>query len=257
MNTEKWKQRFQSIKEKLRFLSPRDNEDLENLSEEPDTPETPPAKEDRPEASLEDKLKRERRIRWAVRIAVIVLILGAAIGFYSYNRLHSFRDYMITKSTENSMTAGTQYEAVGKYLFRYNTDGVSCVTKNNELRWSVTYSMQAPIADVCDTTMVIAEQQGTQIYVVNEDGLMGNFDCLMPILKVRVSKQGVVAAVLQDEDVTWINLYELDGTIIASDKTTVTDSGYPMDVDLSPNGENMVVSYLHITEGVMTSDIVF
>ncbi len=238
-------------------MSPGDNEDLEDLSEEPDTPEPSAETEDKPEASLEEKLKRERRIRWIWRIAAVVLVLAAAIGFYSYNRLHSFQDYMITKSTENSMTSGTQYEAVGKYLFRYNTDGVSCVTRSNELRWSVTYSMQAPIADVCDTTMAIAEQQGTQIYVVNEDGLMGNFDCLLPILKVRVSKQGVVAAVLQDEDVTWINLYELDGTIIASDKTTVLDSGYPMDVDISPNGENMMVSYLHITEGVMTSDIVF
>ncbi len=257
MNTGKWKQRFQSIKGKLRFLSPDDEEDLESLPEEEKSETAEETAAEEPEPSFEDRLKRQRRIRWIRRIVVVVLILAAVIGFSVYNRLHTFQDYMITKSTENSMTSGTHYEEAGKYLYRYNTDGVSCVTRNDEVKWSVTYSMQAPITDICDTTMVIAEQQDTQIYVVNEDGLLGNFDCLLPVLKVRVSKQGVVAAVLQDDDVTWVNLYELDGTTIASDKTTVTDSGYPMDIDLSPDGENMVVSYMNINEGVMTSDVVF
>ena len=37
--------------------------------------------------------------------------------------------------------------------------------------------------------MAVAEQQGNQVYVVNEDGLVGNFETLLPILKVRVSRQ--------------------------------------------------------------------
>ena len=77
----------------------------------------------------------------------------------------------------------------------------------------MTYSMQAPIADICDGTMVIAEQQGTQVYIVNRDGLLGNFETQIPILKARVSRQGVVALVLQDDTVTWVNLYQADGTL--------------------------------------------
>ena len=71
---------------------------------------------------------------------------------------------------------GTQYQQAGKNLYRYNSDGVSCVTRENEVIWSITYNMQAPISDVSGTTMVIAEQQGNQIYVVNEDGLVGSFE---------------------------------------------------------------------------------
>ncbi|MCD8015882.1 MAG: DUF5711 family protein [Lachnospiraceae bacterium] len=209
------------------------------------------------ELTMEELLARNNRRRWMVRGLIAALILLAAGGFYMYNRLHTFNDYIISRSIENTMTSGTQYEAVGKYLYRYNSDGVSCVTKKNEVQWSITYSMQAPIVDVCGTTMVIAEQQGTQVYVVNEDGLLGSFTCLLPILKVRVSNQGVVAVVLQDDDVTWIRLYDAAGESIANDKTTISDSGYPLDIDLSPNGEKMVVSYLGITEGVMTSNVVF
>ncbi|MCD7820128.1 MAG: DUF5711 family protein [Lachnospiraceae bacterium] len=267
MNKEKWKERFQKIKDRLSFMSISDDSDLDDLSEITEIPLQNKAGEGEAESlanesparelTLDELLTRSRHRRWMLRGMGIVLLLCVALGFYMYNQTHTFSDYVIGKSIENTMTSGTQYEAVGKYLYRYNSDGVSCVTRTNEVKWSITYSMQAPIVDVCGTTMVIAEQQGTQVYVVNEDGQIGSFTCQLPILKVRVSNQGVVAVVLQDDDVTWVRLYDANGESIASDKTTISDSGYPMDVDLSPNGEKMVVSYLGIQEGVMTSTVVF
>lgn len=80
--------------------------------------------------------------------------------------------------------------------------------EKGEVLWSTTYSMQTPVADFCGTTAAVAEQQGTQVFVFNADGLMGQFDTTLPILKVKVAKQGVVAVVLQDSNVTWINFYE-------------------------------------------------
>ncbi|MCC8067856.1 MAG: DUF5711 family protein [Clostridiales bacterium] len=272
MNKFKWKERFEKMRERLSFLVTSEDDDLDDLAEQADHIEMR-LEEEQPDGSvwsllkkedgsdqeltMEELLARSRRRRRITRGLVIALVVCAAAGFYLYNQLHSFDDYVISKSIENTMTSGTQYEAVGDYLYRYNSDGVSCVTRKNEVKWSITYSMQAPIVDICGTTMVIAEQQGTQVYVVNEDGLLGSFTCLLPILNVRVSNQGVVAVVLQDDDVTWIRLYDANGESIANDKTTISDSGYPLDVDLSPNGEKMVVSYLGITEGVMTSSVVF
>ncbi len=248
MDTEKWKERFEKIFSSLR--RPDDSEEDGEVLEA----EIRPAKE---HPAGEGQGARRLRTLWIVRIAAAVLILGLLLGFCLYNRFHTFTDYVVAKSIENTMTSGTKYEEAGKFLYRYNSDGVSCVTRKNEVKWSITYSLQAPIVDICGKTMVIAEQQGTQIYVVNEKGLLGSFTTLLPILKVRVSRQGVVAAVLQDEDVTWVNLYDAEGETIASDKTTLGDSGYPLDVDVSPNGKRMLVSYLDIQEGVMTSDIVF
>ncbi len=269
MNKEKWKELFGRIRKRLSFLRLSVEEAWEDTSDEEQTEETEPEEtrseekqQTQPEEAagtvrFEDVLTGIRRRRLLFFAVLILLIAVILFGYYLYNRTHSFTDYILTKSIENTMTSGTQYEEAGQYLYRYNTDGVSCVTRKNEVRWSITYSMQAPIVDVCGTTMVIAEQQGTQIYVINEDGLVGNFTSLLPILKVRVSNQGLVAVVLQDDDVTWINLYDAQGETIASDKTTIADSGYPLDVALSPNGEKMAVSYLGITDGAMTSDIVF
>ena len=54
----------------------------------------------------------------------------------------------------------------------------------------------------------------------------------------------MVAAVLTDEDVTWINLYDTQGGEIAKMRTTVKESGYPMDIALSPDGMKIMVSFL-------------
>ncbi len=193
---------------------------------------------------------------WAPLLAV-ALAAAAVAGFITYNRTVTFDGYMVAASYENQVSTGTGYRAIEKDILKYNSDGVTCVSRNNDVRWSITYSMQSPVVDVCDTTMVIAEQHGSQIYVVNEEGIVGNFETDLPILTACVSHQGVVAAMLQEEEVTWINLYRPDGTLIASDKTTITESGHPLSFDLSPNGQRMVVSYVGIKNGVLTDTVAF
>lgn len=255
----KWKERLDRIREKLWFL--RLDEDLdidgEIQIEESSLPSGDPFEEDLPGSGLREMLAKSRRWIFRKRVFAVVLVACVVGGFAAYNSTHEFQDYVITSSVKNEVSAGTQYKAVGKNLYRYNTDGISCVTRNNEVKWSITYNMQAPIADVCGGTMAVAEQQGNQIYIVDKDGLVGNFETLLPILKVRVSKQGVVAVVLQEDDVTWINMYQSDGTSIMNDKTTISDSGYPLDIDVSPDGQKLAVSYLKTDRGIVTSDIVF
>ena len=83
--------------------------------------------------------------------------------------------------------------------------------------------MQAPFVDVCGTTAVIADQQGMQVYVFDEEGLKGQFQTKLPIQKARVATQGVVAVILADDDVTWVNFYDASGTLIAENRTTIDD----------------------------------
>ena len=259
MNKDKWENVTGKLAEKLYFLKIEEDPDQEDeiQVEERSLSSGNISKKDLPEGDLKEKLERNRKRIFRRRMALLALAVIIIGGFVLYNKFHTFTDYIIAESYENEVAAGSHYESVGKNIYRYNSDGVSCVSRKNELKWSITYNMQAPIADVCGSTMVIAEQQGNQVYIVDKDGLIGNFETLLPILKVRVSKQGVVAVVLQEDDVTWVNLYQSDGTSIANDKTTVAESGYPLDIDLSPDGQKLAVSYLGIEKGIVTSRVVF
>ncbi len=254
MNGKKWKDIFEKLAGKLRFLKPDDESEPDDLQIE----EKPLSSgKTAPEDDLRTLLALRRRKKFWARLFGLILVVGIAGAFAAYNSFHTFSDYTIAGSYENEVAGGTQYVPLGKYICRYNADGVSCVTRKNVLNWSITYNMQAPIADVCKDTLVIAEQQGTQVYVVNKDGLVGNFETLLPILDVRVSNQGVVAVVLWEDEVTWVNLYEPDGASIVSDKTTITGSGYPLGIDLSPDGQKLAVSYLSVEGGIVTSSVVF
>ncbi len=254
-----WKERLDRIREKLWFLRLDEDLDLDGeiQIEEASLPSGGSDSADLPGGGLRETLARSRRWLFRKRVLAALLIIGIAGGFIVYNSTHEFQDYVVTSSIKNEVSAGTRYEAVGKNLYRYNTDGISCVTRDNEIKWSITYNMQAPIADICGDTMVVAEQQGNQVFVVDKDGLVGSFETLLPILKVRVSRQGVVAVVLQENDITWVNLYQPDGTSIVNDKTTMSDSGYPVDIDVSPDGQKLAVSYLKTDKGVISSEIVF
>ena len=190
-------------------------------------------------------------------VLIVMGMVAAVLFFYLYNRNVTFNGYRVAASYENLATVGTDFENAGKYIFRYNGDGISCVNRSNDIKWSTTYSIQAPVADICGTTMAVAEQQGVHVYVVNTDGELGSFETTMPILKVRVSRQGLVALVLQEDDVTWVNLYQADGTLIASDKTSIMESGYPLDIALSPDGQRIAVSYVKIEGGVLSDEVVF
>lgn len=255
MNKNKWKDKLKKFSDKLQFLRLNDDSELDDDLQIEER--TLPADSEATEDDLRVRLAKRRQRNFRIRIFLLVLVLGVLGGFVLYNHFHTFTDYVIADSYENEVASGTEYISVGKYIYRYNSDGVSCVSRKNSLNWSITYNMQAPIADACGDMLVIAEQQGTQIYVVDEDGLVGNFETLLPILKVRVSGQGVVAAVLQEDEVTWVNLYQSDGTSVASDKTTVAESGYPLDIDLSPDGQKLAVSYLAVDEGIVRSNVVF
>ena len=59
----------------------------------------------------------------------------------------------------------------------------------------------------------------------------------MPILQIEVSDNGKMAAVLDDNNANYINMYDTNGEKIYSVKTTLSGDGYPIDVSISPDAK--------------------
>ena len=79
----------------------------------------------------------------------------------------------------------------------------------------------------------------------------------LPVKSLSVAANGVVAAILEDGDVTWINVYNPTGEKAVGIKTTMQKSGYPVSVSLSDNGKLMMVAYLKAESGSMKSIVSF
>jgi hypothetical protein len=52
-------------------------------------------------------------------------------------------------------------------------------------------------------------------------------------------------------------MYTADGTQIASNRTSMSDSGYPISITISPNGKLVGISFLNVADGNARSSIAF
>ena len=78
-----------------------------------------------------------------------------------------------------------------------------------------------------------------------------------PIVKAEISKQGVVAVLMIEEDTSYIELYNKDGMLLGEKVTNMIKDGYPMDISISDNGEKVAATYLSISKGEIANNILF
>ena len=199
--------------------------------------------------------KNKVRIRTA---AILTALLAVSVGYGVYHNVRVFKHYTVVSSTEQIDDHVTQHIYLKKgCTLKCNPNGVTCVDRDGTVQWNTTFTMQNPVTDVCGTTVAIADQRGNDVYIFNEKGLIGNFKVEYTLTKIKVAKQGVAAVILEDGDVTWINVYDSQGNIIVKNKTSVGKTGYPLDMDISSDGLKMAVSYAGIQNQVLESRVDF
>ncbi len=207
--------------------------------------------------SYQEKIRTHKlRVFFKTTILLVVAVLFVMVIYVSWRD----REYSEAVVTQNmSITNGLDSKVINLAgsIIQYSKDGISCFNQNGEPVWNQTYEMQNPIAHTCNNVITIGDYNGHNIYVSNTTGSLGMVDTNLPIRDFCVSAQGVVAAVLDGKDVTWIYLYDSTGNTIASVKTTMKESGYPLSVSLSPNAELLGVSYLYPDQGALKTSVAF
>ncbi len=218
---------------------------------------------DEDETSFDKEVSYKERIRsHKLKVFFRTVLIAALVVFVVAAIYVGWRDKEYSESTVTtvaSIIGGADAKVIdlAGFVVQYSKDGVSCFSSDGKPVWNQTYEMQNPIAHTCNSVVAIGDYNGHHIYVSNTSGSMGIVDTNLPIRDFCVSGQGVVAAVLDGTDVTWIYLYSPAGETIASLKTTMKDSGYPAAISLSPNAELLCVSYLYPDEGALKTSVAF
>ena len=209
------------------------------------------------ETSYKEKIRSHKLAVFfrTVSIAAVVILLVSAI--YISWRDKEYSEATVTQGASITNGADAKVISLGGYIVQYSKDGISCIDENGKVLWNQTYEMQNPIAHTCQSVIAVGDYNGHNIYVSNSSGALGEIDTNLPIRDFCVSAQGVVAVVLDGTDVTWIYLYDSKGNTIANFKTTMKDSGYPISVSISPNGELVCVSYIYPEDGTVKTSVAF
>ena len=206
---------------------------------------------------FEKKIRRHRRaILYRAVIGLAILVALIASAYYNYQKM-VYTDFDVLRTIRYTEASNAKYLRFGNNVLRYSQDGASALNVANDMLWNETFEMQNPIVDVCNDYVAIGDYMGTTIYVFNSSGLQGTIDTSTPLKRFCVSGNGNVAVVLEDNEVTWIKLYDVNGTNIASDRTTMSKSGYPVCIDISADGIILAVSYLFVDSGVLSTSVAY
>lgn len=206
---------------------------------------------------FESKMRRHRLTRfYKIATAILIVLLVLIFAYFNYQKM-VYSGYDSVRKIKYAESVNAKYLEFNGNILRYSQDGASAFNISNDMIWNETFQMQNPIADACGNYVAIGDYMGTTIYVFNNEGIRGTIDTSTPLRSFHVSGNGIVAVVLEEEEVTWIKLYDENGINIANDKTTMSKSGYPVRIDISENGIMMAVSYLFVESGELSSSVAF
>lgn len=205
-----------------------------------------------------ERKTRRKRLRMILILAAISALLGLVL--YRYINDRQYTEYTVAweKEIPASQSSFTGYMRFGENLLKYSKDGASYIDKSGNAVWSLSYQMKSPVCYVNGNYAAIGDQQGNAIYICDTSGLQGEATTLLPILRVSVSAHGVTAALVEDSTSSYITFFKKDGsTLDWGIKTVMAKSGYLMDVSLSPEGTQVMLSDLYIQDGALKNRIVF
>jgi len=209
------------------------------------------------DGELEDKIKAHH-FKIIKRIMIVILIVVAILaGVYIYFTVKTFHKVHIASTTLRSDTAAEKYEEFQGNVLKYSNDGAFYTDIKDETIWNQTYEMQNPIVDICQNYLTIADKSGTDIYIMNQEGIQGKIKTTMPIFQVRIAAQGTVAVLMEDNGVSYVQLYDKEGTLLASGELHAQNSGYPIAIALSDDAKKLAVSMLNISGTKVKTTIAF
>ena len=212
--------------------------------------------------SMDEDMKDYHKKIWRHRVSVIlkyavvaavVLLVIFGIRYYMNNR--TFTGYSIASTTERSDTLTTKYAPFGDKILKYSRDGVSYTDDTNSLLFSITYTMQDPVLALSQKAGAVADKNGSQIYIFDQEKQLGQITTLLPIKHIAISNQGVVAVLMEESKSSKLEIYSADGTIIGDGIFDLEDAGYPMNLSISSDGTKIAIAFAQISGSKFNSSV--
>ena len=146
----------------------------------------------------------------------------------------------------------------GDNVIKYTKDGASYIDASGKTIWTQSYEMKTPIININGDYAVIADQQGNEMYICSKEGCTGTAKTQLPITKAAVSARGVAAAVVEDSTASYIFYFKKDGESLGINiKMLLSGDGYPVDIALSPDGKQIVMSVMYMKNGALKNKVAF
>ncbi|MCR5626760.1 MAG: DUF5711 family protein [Lachnospiraceae bacterium] len=209
------------------------------------------------EENYDQKVLIHRIVSWVARFMLAAIAVCVVYFGYKYYQDYVYNEYTIESRTLRSDSDTAKYLGFNGHILKYSNDGAEAFNGDGTALWNMTYQMTNPLVATCEDYVAIGESNVAKIIVMDPAGVQNTIDTKLPVQNFRVASQGVVAALLEDGDNMLIELYDKTGTELARLKCSMAESGYPLDMALSPNGKLLGISYLRIDDNKLKTSLAF
>ena len=211
----------------------------------------------KPEKGFKQKIAAHRRNIFLGVLLTVGVITAFAYTMYVQIENQTFSGYTVVSEFDKKIYAQTSVTEYRDGYISCSRDGISYTDSKGNAVWNQTFEMQSPMVEKKGDWVAVGDYNGHKIYNIGPNGSVQEIDTNLPLRQLTVAANGVVAAVLEDGGVTWINVYNPNGEKAVGIKTTMQKSGYPMSVSLADSGKLLQVNYLRPESGSMKSVVSF
>ena len=188
-------------------------------------------------------------------LSLAVLLLLIAGIFYITGKTYSRMEVLDIYEDDGDM--GEKYVWMDHGILKYSRDGATYISQSGKEQWNVSYQIKDPVVSVKKGTAAVADHLGKEIHIFSKEGQIGEIKTDFSIEKIAVSSQGIVSAILKDNTSAKIVCYDTQGNVLVEHQTSPAGTGYPMDLELSDDGNILLVSYLKVNNSKITSEIAY
>ena len=182
-------------------------------------------------------------------LIVILVVLIAAVVIVSVRRYINTREYQgynVVSSVETKGDNIADYIMFSDNVLKVTKDGVAYIDATGNTVWDCSYAMKMPQVVVNGDYAAVADMNGRDVYVFNKSGKVSNQTLNYDITNIDVASQGVYVVILSGENENYINAYDKDSKEIYEMKTSIENSGYPLDIAVSDDGQKLFTSYVKV-----------
>ena len=206
---------------------------------------------------IEEKIMLHRRklFNRVVRIILILVACVAAAGLWM--ALRSYTSYEIKNTIELGDKSASRYKSFLGNILEYSNDGIVYMDGTGAQIWNQSFEMVSPQVTICENYVAVYDKNGTDIYLLNDAGLVKNLETTMPISTVCVANQGTVAVLMVEDKNYFVKLYDKGGKELAGGEFFGEQGSIPVDIALSYDAQKLAVDMVDITSGTLNTTISF
>ena len=142
-----------------------------------------------------------------------------------------------------------------KQVFRVTRDGIKAYNFEGDEMWKDTFSFENFVVMQKEPYIAVASKQGKSIHVFNEKGKQAEITSEYPIVYFSINEAGGVVTIANNGEAYVVSAYNEVGKFLCNRTTYTKADGYPLVAELSPDNNNLMISYVSVDEPQVISRV--